>query len=282
MTNHFHLVIRTPEGNLIHGMQWLQATFANRYHKFRKVHGKLFQGRYKSLIVEETDYLGWLLHYVHLNPVRAGMVTAESLSDYRWSSFWYLCHPSKRPDFMDCTGCLRAAGSLTDSPAGRKHYREYLRWLSTDSGAQKEQLFDKMCKGWAIGSKDFKKGLLSEEIERKKALVEEDGDVYADRERYDGKELREANELTWELYLERGLNALGKDEVAIRTDKKSARWKVMLAAFLKRHTSASNVWITEHLNMGISQSVSQNVGKFYASRDNPKDDYQKLTISITT
>lgn len=50
MTNHFHLVIRTPEGNLVYGMKWLQSTFANRYHKFRKVHGKLFQGRYKSLI----------------------------------------------------------------------------------------------------------------------------------------------------------------------------------------------------------------------------------------
>jgi putative transposase len=42
MTNHFHLVIRTPQGNLSYGMKWLQATFANRYHRFRKVHGKLF------------------------------------------------------------------------------------------------------------------------------------------------------------------------------------------------------------------------------------------------
>lgn len=175
MTNHFHLVIRTPEGNLVYGMKWLQSTFANRYHKFRKVHGKLFQGRYKSLIVEETDYLGALLHYVHLNPVRAGMVTVESLRNYRWSSFWYLHHPSKRHEFMDFSGCLSAAGSLTDSPAGRKQYREYLSWLSADTGVQKEQLFDRMCRGWAIGSKDFKKGLLSEEIDRKKALAEETG-----------------------------------------------------------------------------------------------------------
>ena len=42
MTNHFHLVIRTPEGNLVYGMKWLQSTFANRYHHYRKVHGKLF------------------------------------------------------------------------------------------------------------------------------------------------------------------------------------------------------------------------------------------------
>ena len=42
MTNHFHLVVRTPKGNLIYGMKWLQSTFANRYHHYRKVHGKLF------------------------------------------------------------------------------------------------------------------------------------------------------------------------------------------------------------------------------------------------
>ena len=58
MTNHFHLVVRTSKGNLVYGMKWLQSTFANRYHRFRKVQGKLFQGRYKSLIVEEGSYLG--------------------------------------------------------------------------------------------------------------------------------------------------------------------------------------------------------------------------------
>jgi putative transposase len=103
------------------------------------------------------------------------------------------------------------------------------------------------CKGWAIGSKDFKKSLLSEEIERKNAAVEEAGDVNLEQERYDGKELREANELKWELFLERGLKMLGKDAAAIREDKKSAAWKVMLAAVIKKHTSATNVWITGKL-----------------------------------
>jgi hypothetical protein len=241
MTNHFHLVIRTPEGNLVYGMKWLQSTFANRYHHYRKVHGKLFQGRYKSLIVEEDSYLGGLLHYVHLNPVRAEMMDVADLRDYRWSSFWYLHYPSKRPDFMDVSGCLEAAGGLSDTSAGRKKYREYLAWLSADAGAQKDLLFDRMCWGWAIGSKDFKKGLLSEEAERLKAEAEGADALELKQERYDGKDLREANELKWELFLERGLSALGKDAAAIREDLKSAAWKVMLAALIKRQTSATNV-----------------------------------------
>lgn len=115
MTNHFHLVIRTPQGNLSYGMKWLQATFANRYHRFRKVHGKLFQGRYKSLIIEEDAYLGALQHYVHLNPVRAGMCTLDELKAYRWSSYWYLWQPKKRSGFMNITGALEHAGGLHDN-----------------------------------------------------------------------------------------------------------------------------------------------------------------------
>lgn len=110
-------------------MRWLQSTFANRYHRFRKVDGKLFQGRYKSLIVEEDNYLGALLHYVHLNPVRASMTSVEPLKDYRWSSYWYLHNKPKRPAFMDCTAALEAIGGLADTPKGWKDYLDYLKWL---------------------------------------------------------------------------------------------------------------------------------------------------------
>jgi REP element-mobilizing transposase RayT len=282
MTNHFHLVIRTPEGNLVYGMKWLQSTFANRYHKFWKVHGKLFQGRYKSLIVEEGESLGGLLHYVHLNPVRAGMVKVGGLRDYRWSSFWYLHHPSQRPDFMDCSECLDAVGGLSDSPAGRKKYREYLAWLSEDDAAQKDLEFDRMCRGWALGSKDFKKGLLAEEEDRLKAESEESELSSIELARYDGAELQEANELKWEMLLERGLAVMGKDTNAILHDKKSEQWKILLATVIKRHTSATNVWIAGQLNMGISQSVSQNVGKFVASGGLEEEAYKSLFINITT
>ena len=231
--------------------------------------------------MEEESYLGALLHYVHLNPVRAGMMDVAGLREYRWSSYWYLQHPAKRPGFMDLSGCLEAAGGLSDTTVGRKKYREYLAWLAADSGAQKELLFDRMCRGWAIGSKDFKKGLLSAEAERLKGEAEDGELLDLSKEHYDGKDLREANELKWELYLERGLAQLGKDATAIREDLKSAEWKVMLAAVMKRYTSATNVWITESLNMGISQAVSQNVGKFYEAGGDGAEAYQGLIIRIT-
>ena len=74
MRTHYHLALETPQGNLVVGMQWLQATFANRFNRLRGERGHLFQGRYKSLVVEEGAALGQVCHYLHLNPVRAGVV----------------------------------------------------------------------------------------------------------------------------------------------------------------------------------------------------------------
>lgn len=247
MTNHFHLVVRTPKGNLVYGMKWLQSTFSNRYHKFRKVHGKLFQGRYKSLIVEEDGYLGALLHYTHLNPVRAGMTDVAGLRDYRWSSYWYLHRPSQRPGFFDCTGALEAAGGLSDTRHGRNKYVQYLQWLSTDLGAQKEMAFEKMCRGWALGTKSFKKAQL--------------GALQSDSEEklmnFEGLDLQEANQLQWEAFIERAVKTLNKTSADIHADPKSAIWKVAIASVLKQQTSALNTWIAQQLNMGAPQAVSR-------------------------
>ncbi|HAV14319.1 MAG TPA: transposase [Opitutae bacterium] len=278
MTNHFHLVVRTPKGNLIYGMKWLQSTFANRYHKFRKVHGKLFQGRYKSLIVEEDGYLGALLHYTHLNPVRAGMTDVKGLRDYRWSSYWYLNHPAKRPAFMDCSGALLAAGGLADTSYGRCKYADYLNWLTNDKGAQDKMAFDKMCRGWALGTKAFKKALIAE--------VEDDneeGDEPTSKvPRYDGATLQEANELRWELMLDACMQLLQKTEVDCSLDIKSADWKILIAAVLKSRTSATNGWIANNLNMGVPHAVSRYVGTFKANKQDTEEAFKELIAKVTT
>ena len=94
-----------------------------------------------------------------------------------------------------------------------------------------------MCRGWALGSKKFKKALL-EEVENDEESEDESETV----PRYDGEDLREANELRWEMLLDKGLAAMGQDAKSILNDRKSATWKVTLAALLKQKTSATNVW----------------------------------------
>ena len=128
MSNHYHLALETPEGNLVSGMQWLQATFANRFNRLRGERGHLFQGRYKSLLVEEGAALGQVCHYIHLNPVRAGITTVDGLGAYRHGSFWYLTRPGRRPDCLQVDTALREAGELPDTKAGWSSYARYLAW----------------------------------------------------------------------------------------------------------------------------------------------------------
>src|SRR3972149_1451895 len=110
MGNHFHLAVETPAGNLVAGMQWLQSTFANRFNKLRGERGHLFQGRYKALLVEEGEALGQVCHYIHLNPVRAGVTPMERLTGYRASSFWYLNRKAERPGVLRVGTGLGGAG----------------------------------------------------------------------------------------------------------------------------------------------------------------------------
>ena len=90
MGNHFHLVAETPQANLVVGMKWFLGTYTGRFNRRHKLSGHLFSGRYKSLVIDERGggYLRTACDYVHLNPVRAGLVAADQpLSGYEWSSY---------------------------------------------------------------------------------------------------------------------------------------------------------------------------------------------------
>jgi len=85
MTNHYHLVIETPEGNLSLGMRQLNSVYTQRFNRKRGRCGHLFQGRFKSILVDSDKYYKTLIRYVMQNPVRAKI--AKHPSDYSWSSY---------------------------------------------------------------------------------------------------------------------------------------------------------------------------------------------------
>jgi len=90
MSNHYHVALETPEANLVQGMAWLQATFANRFHGER---GHVFQSRYKSILIEEGRPLLGLVDYIHLNPVRAGLLALPDLGHHTFSRYPKFCTP---------------------------------------------------------------------------------------------------------------------------------------------------------------------------------------------
>src|SRR6476619_3597577 len=71
MRNHFHLVLETPQANLVAGMRWLLSTYTARFNRKHKYFGHLFSGRYKAVLISGSPgYLRTACNYVHLNPVR--------------------------------------------------------------------------------------------------------------------------------------------------------------------------------------------------------------------
>ncbi len=102
MSNHYHLLVETPFPNLVRGMTWFQTTCTVRYNARHRVNGHLFAGRYKALLVdpESEGYFVTLLNYIHLNPVRAGLVPVGEgarVQDYPWNSLCGYYWPRHRP-----------------------------------------------------------------------------------------------------------------------------------------------------------------------------------------
>ncbi|MCM8813618.1 MAG: transposase [Candidatus Omnitrophica bacterium] len=85
MSNHYHLLLETSQANLSQVMHYLNGSYTVYFNRKRKTCGHLFQGRYKSILVEKDSYLLELTRYIHLNPVRAKIV--DSPENYKWSSY---------------------------------------------------------------------------------------------------------------------------------------------------------------------------------------------------
>lgn len=129
MSNHYHLLLETPQGNLVDAMKWFQGTFTQRYNARHRLWGHLFQGRYKAKVVDDEDasYFRVVSEYIHLNPADAGVVELGKLRDFPWSSYpLYLKPPSKRPDGLEVLHVLSACGIPGDSIKSRRAYEAYM------------------------------------------------------------------------------------------------------------------------------------------------------------
>jgi putative transposase len=85
LTNHYHLLIETPDGNLSRGMRQLNGVYTQSFNRRHNRVGHVFQGRFKAVLVQKDTHLLELCRYIVLNPVRGGI--ADTPADYEWSSY---------------------------------------------------------------------------------------------------------------------------------------------------------------------------------------------------
>ena len=109
MSNHYHLLLETVDGNLSRGMRQLNGLYTQRFNQRHGLVGHLYQGRYKAILVQKENYLLELSRYVVLNPLRANMV--KSLDDWRWSSYPIVTEQASPPPWLDTDWLLSQFGS---------------------------------------------------------------------------------------------------------------------------------------------------------------------------
>jgi len=277
MSNHYHLMIETPQANLVAGMRWFQTTLTIRYNTRHRLSGHLFQGRYSraerdrpresaarraatevavnAVVVdaEERRYFAVLSDYIHLNPIRARMIGLEErLFDFAWSSYPWYAAKRGRPPWFEPRTVLGEMG-LEDTAAGRRAYAERMRTRAVDELRQKQEPAEmaELRGGWCLGGEGFRERMLrlldgaGEKLRRPRHTA-----VDASVQRDHG--LDEARRL-----LEEGLRCLGLERKELPRLKKGDPRKAALAVRIRTRTTASNAWIAEQLQLGHVSRLNQ-------------------------
>jgi putative transposase len=247
MSNHYHMAIKTPEPNMVEGIRWLQSTFATRFNRFRNERGHVFQGRYKSLLINEDRPLLGLIDYIHLNPVRANLCSVDQLRGYARSSFPKYFKTNKHSP-LDRKTLLQLA-DLPDTLGGMRKYAERLQLVDECDPKKRENLAKQYCRGWFLGSSQAKKELA-------KGLAESNPTV-----EWEGVDLKDLNEQRWEGIVQAEMKRLKKTEGDLASAHKGADWKIVIAKRLRKETTARNAWIAERLQMGHPNYVSNLVNR---------------------
>ncbi|HUU80492.1 MAG TPA: transposase [Acidobacteriota bacterium] len=158
MSNHFHIIIKTDQGNLSEFMRHFLVTYSVRFNRSRLRTGHVFHGRYKSLLVQEDEYLLPLSRYIHLNPLRTGKLLSEPyktkikyLKNYKWSSLPGYCFIGKRVKNIDYSWLLDAYFG-GDTLKGRSRYFEYVS-AAIDGNIQNP--FQDVIHQTILGTSDF-------------------------------------------------------------------------------------------------------------------------------
>jgi putative transposase len=267
MTNHYHILLETPEANLVVGMKWLQGTYTQRFNLRHRLRGHLFQGRYKALLIdgEEAGHFLQVSNYIHLNPVRAGLVKAhQSLETYPWSSFpSYLASPRKRIEWVYVDRVFGELGYQKDRRGSREEYGRYMeelakKWQEVNGKRDLEEKWKPLRRGWYMGDEAYRERLL--ELMGKNL----EGKV---RESYLGDELRAHDEGQALKMLKRGLDLLGIKECDLEGKAKGALEKQVLAWWLRKKTVMGRRWISEKLRMGDLSRATNAVRKVHSVKE---------------
>ena len=242
-------------------MRWLQNTYTRRFNVRNQLWGHVFGSRYKAVLVESGefgsgDYLSNMIDYVHLNPIRAGIINAatEHLLDYPWSSLsrGYAVSPQKRPAWLKIDDGFGILG-LEDSVKGRRLYVRRLEekarhGVTVPVLPEDQSLQSTLRRGWYWGSEQFQAFLL-------KKL---DAEAIRRNRNYQSTQMgRDHAQAEAERIVRDGLQRFGLSESDLKSLPGSDPRKVAIAGTVHRNTTTLLGWTAKRLQMKSAANVSQ-------------------------
>ena len=152
MGNHYHLLLRTPDGNLQRIMRHINGLYTQYFNRSERKDGPLFRGRYKAILVDAQNYWLQLSRYIHRNPLEAKL--CKSLSQYRWSSYRAYTGVDKKPDWLNINYTLKAI-------AKRNAQEKYKAYVSKSVDEDIAEFYRKKKTSPILGDDQFKARVLA-------------------------------------------------------------------------------------------------------------------------
>jgi REP element-mobilizing transposase RayT len=258
MTNHYHLVVETPEKNLSRIMHYLNGSYTTYTNIKRKRSGHLFQGRYKAIVVDKDSYFLELSRYLHLNPVRAKMV--QKPEEYPYSSYTSLI--TGKPESIVDVGAILGMFSKSEKQA-RQLYKAFVEGAM---GKEPENPLKKVYGGVILGGEGFIKKVLSQ----------------LERDRIEKIEVSHRQALHATLRVEQIIEAIRRHyrmSLDVIGGNKSSEARNACIYLLKRHTGASNVEIGEIFGK-LTYSAIAKISQSFSKRMEHDEELRKRVESI--
>lgn len=149
MSNHYHLLIKTPRANLSRIMRHIDGLYTQRHNRLRKRDGSLFRGRYKAIIIEASSYLLQVSRYIHRNPMETKAPLVEALEAYPWSSYACYINQSPSPDWLN-------RDAIYGELASHRRYQAYRQYVDQGNDQQTRQIYRQQQTPSVLGGEAFK------------------------------------------------------------------------------------------------------------------------------
>lgn len=150
LRNEYHLLVKTPEGNLSRFMRQVDGLYTQQYQRLRNASGSIFRGRYKAVLIQPENYLLPVSRFIHLK------VRKQNLDSWEWSSYAYYVNRSKPPSWLEREEVL----AELNAPV-RRRFQRYAEYVDEGVDAELEHFYGKKNLSSIMGDDKFRKAAVA-------------------------------------------------------------------------------------------------------------------------